>query len=63
MAIIVGGDPRERKEAPVEAPESKMDLDAAPVETREAGVEASEEPKAEVRKKTSRKGRRDGGKE
>lgn len=48
MAIIIGGSPKAEKQSPVAAPESKINLDAQPVEIREESVEASEEPKAEV---------------
>lgn len=48
MAIIIGGDPKAERQQPVAAPESKIDLDAQPVEIREESVEASEEPEAEA---------------
>lgn len=70
MAIIIGGDPRAERQEPVALAESKIDLDAKPVEVREASVEASEEPKAEVEarpveevKKPAKRVRRNGKKE
>lgn len=48
MAIIIGGDPRAKKEGPVAAPESKIELDVEPAEVREASAAQSEEPEAEA---------------
>ena len=48
MAIIIGGSPKAEKQRPMDAPESKINLDAQPVEIREESVEESKATKAEV---------------